>query len=107
MDLPRRLRRRYPASVGAFDQVAPANRRELHNERGRAWYNRMGPLRVPKEATMVELEIYFMGEPTGAKITIDPASVQDVQELPGKPRARMTGFGPAFSSKTHPRKDHC
>jgi len=41
---------------------------------------------------MVELEIYFMGEPTGAKITIDPASVQDVQELPGKPRASKVIF---------------
>jgi hypothetical protein len=44
-------------------------------------------LRVPKEATVVELEIYAMGEPTGAKIKIDPAFVAGVEGLPGKPRA--------------------
>ena len=33
-----------------------------------------------------------MGEPTGAKLTIDPASVQAVQELPGKPRASKVVF---------------
>ena len=41
---------------------------------------------------MVELEIYAMGEPTGAKLTIDPASVQAVQELPGRPRASKVIF---------------
>ena len=41
---------------------------------------------------MVELEIYAMGEPTGAKVMIDPASVQAVQELPGKPRASKVVF---------------
>lgn len=41
---------------------------------------------------MVDLEIYAMGEPTGAKLTVDPASVQAVQELPGKPRACKVVF---------------
>jgi hypothetical protein len=33
-----------------------------------------------------------MEEPTGTKLKIDPASVQDVQELPGKPRASKVIF---------------
>ena len=41
---------------------------------------------------MVELEIYAMGEPTGAMLTVDPVSVQAVQELPGKPRASKVVF---------------
>ena len=41
---------------------------------------------------MVELEIYAMGEPTGAKIKIDPAFVAGVEELPGKPRASKVVF---------------
>jgi hypothetical protein len=41
---------------------------------------------------MVELEIYAMGEPTGAKIKIDPAFVAGVEELPGKPRASKIVF---------------
>ena len=41
---------------------------------------------------MVELEIYAMGEPTGAKIEIDPAFVAGVEELPGKPRASKVVF---------------
>ena len=40
----------------------------------------------------VELEIYAMGEPTGAMLLIEPGSVQDVQELPGKPRASKVIF---------------
>ena len=40
----------------------------------------------------VELEIYAMGEPTGTKVKIDAASVQDVEELPGKPRASKVIF---------------
>jgi len=52
-------------------------------------YNHTGPLRGPKEATMVELEIYAMGEPTGAEIKVDPAFVAGVEELPGKPRASV------------------
>jgi hypothetical protein len=39
---------------------------------------------------MVELEIYAMGEPTGAKI--DPAFVAGVEGLPGKPRASKVVF---------------
>ena len=38
---------------------------------------------------MVELEIYAMGEPTGAKIKIDPLRGE---ELPGKPRASKIVF---------------
>ena len=41
---------------------------------------------------MVELEIYAMGEPTGAKIEIDPKFVAGVEELPGKPRASKVVF---------------
>ncbi len=41
---------------------------------------------------VVELEIYAMGEPTGTKLKIDAANVQDVQELPGKPRASKVIF---------------
>jgi hypothetical protein len=41
---------------------------------------------------MVDLEIYAMGEPTGTKITIDPAFVAGVEELPGKPRASKVVF---------------
>ena len=41
---------------------------------------------------MVELEIYAMGEPTGAKVNIDPAFVASVEELPGKPRASKVVF---------------
>ena len=41
---------------------------------------------------MVELEIYAMGEPTGAILVIDPASVHAVEELPGKPRASKVVF---------------
>jgi hypothetical protein len=41
---------------------------------------------------MVELEIYAMGEPTGAKIKIDPAFVAGIEELPGKPRASKVVF---------------
>jgi hypothetical protein len=33
-----------------------------------------------------------MGEPTGAKIEIDPAFVAGVEELPGKPRASKVVF---------------
>jgi hypothetical protein len=46
---------------------------------------------------MVELESYFMGEPTGAKIEIDPAFVAGVEELPGKPRASKV----VFMDRTH------
>ena len=41
---------------------------------------------------MVELEIYAMGEPTGTKIMIDPASVQAVEGLPGCPGASKVVF---------------
>ena len=41
---------------------------------------------------MVELEIYAMGEPTGAMLTVDPGSVQAIQELPGKPRVSKVVF---------------
>ena len=41
---------------------------------------------------MVELEIYALGEPTGTEITIDPASVQAVEGLPGNPRASKVVF---------------
>ena len=51
----------------------------------------------------VELEIYAMGEPTGAMLLIEPGSVQDVQELPGKPRASKVifkdGKGPGKARK--------
>ncbi len=41
---------------------------------------------------VVELEIYAIREPTRTKLKIDPASVQDVQEPPGKPRASKVIF---------------
>ena len=47
---------------------------------------------MPKEATMVELETYAMGEPTGAKIKVDPDFATGIEELPGKPRARKVLF---------------
>ena len=48
-------------------------------QKGRVRARKTGAIRVPKEATIVELEIYAVGEPTGAKLIIDPASVQAVQ----------------------------
>jgi hypothetical protein len=41
---------------------------------------------------MVVLEIYAMGEPTGAKFTVEPATVQAIEQLPGKPRASKVVF---------------
>jgi hypothetical protein len=41
---------------------------------------------------MVELEIYAMGVPTGAKIKVDSNFVAAVEELPGKPRASRVVF---------------
>ncbi len=41
---------------------------------------------------MVELEIYAMGEPTGAKVNVDPNFVAGVEELPGRPRASKVVF---------------
>ncbi len=38
---------------------------------------------------MVELEIYAMGEPTGAKITIAPASSRICVDFPEEVRARL------------------
>jgi len=46
---------------------------------------------------MVELDIYAMGKPTGAKITVDPAFVATVEALPGNPRASKV----VFQNRTH------